>query len=115
MSRIWATVNNRIYSIHEDRIAYFLSEKNQSFGITKSGVKFNSKLDLSKLSNLVSESKFYRINQELLVNTTSIVGFEKYFEDTSVIKLRPQLTADVLINKDQEANLIQFMGIQYFH
>ena len=111
---IWATVNNRIYPFEQDLIAYFLVDEDQCIGITKSGVRFECKYELSALQSLLSKKKFYLLNKNMLVNTTSIIGLESYFEDTSVVKLRPQLTSDVVINKDQEANLIQFMGIQCF-
>lgn len=114
MALIWATSNNKIYPIDQNLIAYFVNENGQCIGITKSGVRFECKYDLSTLENLVSKKKFYRLNTNILVNTSSIVGLENYFEDTSVVKLRPQITSDVVINKDEEANLIQFMEIRCF-
>lgn len=115
MVLIWATSNNKIYPIDQNLIAYFLVEKEQCIGVTKNGARFECKYDLSTLENLVSKKKFYRLNNNILVNTTSIVGLESYFDDTSVVKLKPHITSDVVINKDQEANLIQFMGIRCFN
>ncbi len=98
-TRFLSKLGDQILHISIDDIAYFISEDNVTFIVTKTNSRCIIDHSLDTLSALVDPDIFFRINRSTLASMKSIKKINKYFNSRLHIELDPGTSDSQLISR----------------
>ena len=96
-SRFMVQVGDKIRTINTADIELFYAENKTCFIITKEGKRYYVNYTLDKLSGLLSNESFFRINRKLIANINSIIETVPYSQSKLKVILKNTPGFDVFV------------------
>lgn len=98
-SRFISKIGDQIIHIGINEIAYFKSEDNVTFIVTRNKKRYIIDLPLDHLITVVNPDVFYRLNRGTIAHLDSIKKINKYFNSRLHIELEPGTEDNILISR----------------
>jgi len=108
-SRFIAKIGDQILHISVDNIAYFKSEDNETFIVTRNNKRYIIDNPLDHIVTIVDPDLFYRINRGFVVHIESIKKINKYFNSRLHIDLDPTDNDNVLISRVRAQDFLKWI------
>ncbi|MEK6477736.1 LytTR family DNA-binding domain-containing protein [Catalinimonas sp. 4WD22] len=91
----------QILPISDEDIAYFRTEHEIVFLFTREGKKYVVDYTLEQLENLLSPTKFFRINRQYIIQLEAISQIHTYFSNRYKLLVTPASDEDVVVSKSK--------------
>jgi len=108
-SRFITKIGDQILHISVDDIAYFKSEDNETFIVTRNNKRYIIDNPLDHIITTVNPDIFYRINRGYVVHIDSIKKINKYFNSRLHIELDPVDKDNVLISRVKVQDFLKWI------
>ena len=89
----------QLLPITDEEIAYFYTEHELVYLITRADKKHVIDYTLEQLESLVDTSRFFRINRQFILNMVAIQQIHTYFSSRLKLQLHPPTNEEVLVSK----------------
>ena len=99
----------RLIPISEEEIAYFYTENELVYLITKVAKKFVVDHTLEQLEVLLDPTKFFRINRQYILNISVIQQIHTYFSSRLKLQLHPSPSDEVFVSKGKVKDFKEWM------
>ncbi len=91
----------QILPISEDDIAYFRTEHEIVFLLTKEGKKYVVDYTLEQLEQVLDPAVFFRINRQYILHLSAISQIHTYFSNRFKLFVQPASDEDVIVSKSK--------------
>ncbi len=96
-------LGNKIKSILVDDIAYFYSKDKLSFICDKEGKNSPIDMSLDKLEVLLNPLNFFRVNRQIIANSTSIKDIQTSSKSRIILILEPPTVIEAIISSERSS------------
>lgn len=110
-SRFLIRVGDQYKSVNCPEISFFFAEGNTVYLVKKDGRKLIIDSSLDQILPELDPQKFFRINRQLIVNSTCIKGIHKYFNSRLKLIIQPEYNTDVLVTRSRVNDFLSWMNI----
>ncbi len=100
----------KLISISDTDIAYFLAEEKLCYIVTKLQHKYVVDYTLDELENILEPKKFFRLNRHLIASLASIVTASNYFNGKLKIELKPTPNNEVTVSRERASEFKTWLG-----
>jgi len=108
-SRFLVKMGERLVSLTNDQIAYFLSEDKLVFLITKENKKYPVDFTLDELDHTIDPNVFFRLNRQVIAHIDSINTIHSYFNGKLKISVKPPLDKETLVSREKAGSFKEWL------
>ncbi len=100
----------KLMSIADKDIAYFLSQDKLTYLVTYIGNKFVVDYTLDELDTIINPKFFFRLNRQVLASLNSISGVHSYFNGKLKIEVSPKHTEELVVSRERASEFKSWLG-----
>jgi DNA-binding LytR/AlgR family response regulator len=108
-TRFLVKLGERLISIQEEEIAYFLADSKIVLLITRDNKKYAVDYTLDQLEGLLNPANFYRLNRQYIVHFQAITSISTYFNGKLKIHLKTEVKEEVLVSREKSTEFKQWL------
>lgn len=109
--RFLVKLGDRFQPLIVEDIAYFVSQNDLTYLVTRSGDKWPMDQSLDQLQELINPLDFFRINRKLIISLPAIKEIHSYFNSRLLLKLDPHADDEVIVSRERVANFKRWMDL----
>ncbi|MFT4753183.1 MAG: two-component system response regulator LytT [Salibacteraceae bacterium] len=109
-SKFLIRIGDRYKQVEADDIGFFFAEGNTVYLVQKNGKKLIVDYSLDQVMPQLDPKKFFRINRQLLLSSSSIRGIHKYFNSRLKLEVHPKFDSDVLVTRSRVNDFLSWMN-----
>lgn len=107
--RFITKTGDKIRHISVMDIAYFFSEQDYTYLVTKDQHKFILDYTLDELGNVLDPNDFFRLSRKYVAKINSISQVNKYFNSRLVVELQPTTRDQILISRIRVPEFLKWL------
>ena len=100
---------NKYFTVSTDSIAYFYVRYESTRIICFDRQEYSVSYSLEQIQHLLTETQFYRLNRQYLINFNAIKEVEHYFARKLLVNLAVPVAEKLLVSKEKVSNFLQWM------
>lgn len=108
--RFLTKMGQRLVSVDVKDIAYFFSRNKMSHIRSKEGKNFVLDYNMDEIQHMVDNSRFFRLNRQVIASIDSIEKTNFYFNNKLKIILFPPFDEEVLVSRERASEFKKWMG-----
>jgi DNA-binding LytR/AlgR family response regulator len=101
--------NNRYISVATDNIAFFYIRYESPVIMCFDKQEYFVNYSLDQIQRLLSDSQFYRLNRQYLVNFNAITEVEHYFARKLLVKLSIVASENLIVSKEKATSFLGWL------
>ena len=101
--RFLVKLGDRLLSVPESEIAYFSISDTLVCLVTPNQQKYPLDQTLDELEKILSPSKFFRLNRQIIARISAVKAAHQYFNGKLKIDLQPDFKSDVIISREKSS------------
>lgn len=102
-SRFLVKLGERLISIPEEEIAYFLTEEKLVLLFTHTGQKYVVDYTLDDLENMLNPRHFFRLNRQCLARLEAIAKIHQYFKGKLKVLVQPPAQVELIVSRERSS------------
>lgn len=110
-SKFLIRVGDQYKQVDCEEIGFFFAEGNTVYLVRKDGRKLIVDYSLDQVVPQLDPKKFFRVNRQLLLNSSCIKGIHKYFNSRLKLEILPIYEEDVLVTRSRVNDFLTWMNI----
>jgi len=100
----------KLLSVSENEIAYFLSQDKLTYLLTQSGNKYVVDYTLDDLDALLNPRTFFRLNRQVFASLQSINSVHTYFNGKLKIDVAPKYADELVVSRERASDFKTWLG-----
>ncbi|NJL15616.1 MAG: response regulator transcription factor [Microscillaceae bacterium] len=102
-SRFLVKLGERLISVPEEEIAYFLTEEKLVLLFTQAGQKYAVDYTLDDLENMLNPRYFFRLNRQCLARLEAIAKIHQYFKGKLKVFVHPPAQVELIVSRERSS------------
>jgi len=107
--RMLVRFGEHIKAVEYSQVAYFYTIEKQVFCTTFSGDNYPAEFSLDKLSEILDQDKFFRVNRSFIVNYAAIDKMTAWSKSRVKLTLKPPTTQDTVTSTDRSGDFKRWL------
>ena len=100
----------KLVSVSENEIAYFLSQDKLTYLLTHAGNKYVVDYTLDDLDALLNPKLFFRLNRQVFASLQSINSVHTYFNGKLKIDVTPKYADELIVSRERASDFKAWLG-----
>jgi len=100
----------KLVSVSENEIAYFLSQDKLTYLLTHAGNKYVVEYTLDDLDALLNPKTFFRLNRQVFASLQSINSVHTYFNGKLKIDVAPKYADELIVSRERASDFKVWLG-----
>lgn len=109
--RFAVSVGDRVRSVPVEQIALFYAENKATFLLTSDGKRYDVPYTLERLTQLLPEDDFFRVNRKCIVRHDNVVEASRYSASKLKLQLHHAPGFDVFVSGERSRDFKGWMGV----
>jgi len=110
-SRFLVKLGERLISVQEDDIAYFISKDKITYLITVNNQKYATDVSIENIVEQINPINYFQLNRQIIAHLKSIKQINNYFNGKLKIVLNPPTDDDIFVSRERAAAFKSWLDV----